>query len=47
MWYGNLDNISVNLYDYLNKNTLIGSSKDSLYLVFQKNGEYLNYKDYI
>lgn len=47
VWYGNLDNISVNLYDYLNKNTLIGSSKDSLYLVFQKNGEYLNYKDYI
>lgn len=47
VWYGNLDNINVNLYDYLNKNTIIGTSNDSLYLVFQKNGEYLDYKNYI
>ena len=47
VWYGNIDNVNVNLYDYLTKNTIIGSSKDSLYLVFQKNGEFLDYKDYI
>ena len=47
VWYGNIDNVSVNLYDYLTKNTIIGTSKDRLYLVFQKNGEFLDYKDYI
>lgn len=47
VWYGNIDNISVNLYDYVNKNAVIGTSKDKLYLVFQKNGEFLNYKNYI
>lgn len=47
VWYGNLENINVNLYDYINKNTVVATSKDGLYLVFQKNGEYLNYKDYI
>ncbi len=47
VWYGNVDNISVNLYDYVNKNTAIATSKDKLYLVFQKNGEFLDYKNYI
>lgn len=47
VWYGNLDNISVNIYDYVNKNTIIGEAKDELYLVFQKNGEFLDYKNYI
>lgn len=47
VWYGNLDNINVNIYDYINKNTVIGESKGELYLVFQKNGEFLDYKNYI
>ncbi len=47
VWYGNLDNINVNIYDYVNKNTIIGESKGELYLVFQKNGEFLDYKNYI
>ena len=47
VWYGNLDNISVNLYDYITKNSIIASSKDKLYLVFEKNGEYLDYKNFI
>ena len=47
VWYGNVENISVNLYDYVNKNAIIATSKDELYLVFQKNGEFLDYKDYI
>ena len=38
----------VNLWDYIEKGTLLGETKDNkLYLVFSKNGEYLNYKDYI
>ncbi len=46
-WYGNVDNVSVNLYDYIEKNKVIATSNDKLYLVFQKDGEYLDYKTII
>lgn len=46
-WYGNIDNIEVNLYDYIEKNKTIGTSNDKLYLVFQKDGVYLDYKTII
>lgn len=47
-WYGNVSNVNVKLYDYVSKGTLLGETKDStLYLVFQKEGKALNYKDYI
>jgi len=45
-WYGNVDNLSVSLYDYVSKGNLLGSCKsDKLYLVFHKNGEYLGYDE--
>ena len=48
MWYGNIENINVNLYDYVEKGSLLGETKDnSLYLVYQKDGKYLDYKEYI
>lgn len=47
-WYGGITNIGVNLYDYLEKDTLIGEAKDNyIYLVLEKNGEYLDYEEYI
>ena len=47
-WYSNLDNLSVNLYDYIEKSVLIGTSKDeNIYLTFVKNGEYIDYEEYI
>lgn len=47
-WYGNIENVNVKLYDYVGKGTLLGQTKDTtLYLVFQKEGKALNYKDYI
>lgn len=47
-WYGNLADVNVKLYDYVEKGDLIGQVKDrSLYLVFQKEGKNLDYKDYI
>lgn len=46
-WYGNIDNIEVNLYDYIEKNKVIGTANDKLYLVFQKDGVYLDYKTII
>lgn len=47
-WYGNLDTESVKLYDYVEKGSLLGETKqDLLYLVFQKDGDFLDYKNYI
>lgn len=47
-WYGNMENVNVKLYDYVSKKTMLGETKDTtLYLVFQKEGKTLNYKDYI
>ena len=47
-WYGNIDNISINLYDYLDKDTIIGNAKgDYIYLVLEKEGKYLNYEEYL
>ena len=43
-------NTSINnaLYDYIEKGKLIGEVKGKkLYMVFSKDGKYLNYKDYI
>lgn len=48
MWYGNLGNVNVKLYDYVEKGSLLGEVKDtSLYLVYQKDGKYIDYKEYI
>ena len=46
-WYGNVSNINVKIYDYIEKGNIIGNASNTLYLVFQKNGENLNYEDYI
>ena len=47
-WYSNIENINVNLYDYIEKGVIIGSTiGNSFYLTLEKNGEYLNYEDYI
>lgn len=46
-WYGNIDNVNVKLYDYVKKGTLIGEANKRLYLVYKKNGESLNYEEYI
>lgn len=45
-WYGGITNISVNLYDYLEKDTLIGETKENyLYLVMQQKGEFIKYEE--
>ena len=45
--YGNIDNISVDLYDYVSKGEFLGEAKgDYIYLVIEKKGSYLNYKEY-
>jgi stage IV sporulation protein FA len=45
-WYGNLSNINVKLYDYVEDNMLIGeASNNELYLEFQKDGVNIDYKE--
>ena len=46
-WYGNVTNINLELYDYVSKGEILGEASDTLYLVFQKGGKFVNYEDYI
>lgn len=47
IWYGNLQNVSVNLYDYVESGTVIGETiDDNLYLVIKKDNEFIKYEDY-
>ena len=48
IWYGNVTNVGVSLYDYINKDTMLGESIDSnLYLVFNKENQFLSYEEYL
>ena len=40
--------LNLKLYDYIEKGELLGEAKDGkVYLVFSKEGKYLDYKNYI
>lgn len=45
--YGNITDTNIKVYDYIEKGTIIGNANEYLYLVFQKEGEILDYKKYI
>ena len=48
VWYSNLESISVKLYDYVKKGSYIGENSESfMYLVFKKEGNIVDYKNYI
>ena len=47
MWYGNLTSYDVKLYDYVKKGSVLGEVSDYLYIVYKKDGNILNYEDYI
>ena len=47
IWYGNIANVAVKLYDYIEKDTVIGETvDDKLYLVIKKDNEFIKYEDY-
>ena len=47
IWYGNITDVNLSLYDYVEKNGILGSAKeDHIYFVFQKDGNYLDYEEY-
>lgn len=43
-WYGNLNNINVKLYDYVEKGNLLGNCNDYLYLIHKKDNKIINYE---
>ncbi len=48
VFYSNIETSNIKLYDYIEKGNYLGEVKSNkLYLVFQKDGQVLNYKDYI
>lgn len=48
IWYGNMESTTIELYDYVEKNTYLGQTKDTnLYLVYSKDGQFLDYKEYL
>ena len=47
VWYGNVDNINVSLYDYVSKGEFLAEASDSFYMVFQKDGKYIKHEDYL
>ncbi len=47
IWYGNMGDISISLYDYVEKGSILGSLlDDKLYLVIKKDNEFIKYEDY-
>lgn len=47
IWYGNMDNIDLKLYDYVDKGKYIGKASNNLYLVFKNDGKVISYDKYI
>ncbi len=47
-WYGNVTDVSIKLYDYIESDTVIANAKENkLYVLFMKNGEVLNFEEFI
>lgn len=47
IWYSNMNDISVSMYEYVSSGSFIGNCSNNLYLVFKKDGNVLDYKKYI
>lgn len=47
VWYGNLNEIKVSMYDYLKAGDILGEVSGKMYLVFTKDGKAIDYKKYI
>ena len=47
IWYGNMDSIDLKLYDYIESGSYLGKASNNLYMVFKKDGNVLNYEDYL
>jgi len=47
IWYGNLKNVNVKLYDYIEKSSLIGEADgEKIYLLIEKDNNFYTYEKY-
>lgn len=46
IWYGNLDNIDIQIYDYIDAGQIIASASNNLYLLITKDSKYFTYEEY-
>ena len=46
IWYGSIDNVTVKMYDFVKKDTIIGEANQKLYLLITKDGKNIKYEDY-
>lgn len=48
IWYGGIGDTDFKLYDYVEKDSILGNTtEDYYYLIFKKDNEFLTYEDYI
>ena len=48
VWYGNVINLNLKLYDYVEKGTILGNADGkNLYLVFKEDGKTVEYTKYV
>ena len=48
VWYCNINTSGIKMYDYVDKGKLLGEvNGNKLYMVFQKEGKFLDYKEFI
>lgn len=48
VWYSNVTNSNLKLYDYVEKGSLVGETiKNELVLIFKKDGKIQDYKEYL
>ena len=48
IWYSNIENVDLTLYDYVEKNNILGNAKDGeVILTFLSDGNYISYEKYI
>ena len=45
MWYGNISDSSIKLYDYVSKGSILGNCNNYLYVLFKKDGNILPYEE--
>lgn len=46
IWYGNVSNVSVKLYDYIESGNVLAEAQDKLYLVIKKDNQFIKYENY-
>ena len=48
IWYSNIENVNLTLYDYVEKDNILGEAQDGeIILTFLSDGNYISYENYI